>query len=499
LTPNLPSSVTAADAPRITLTSLTTGGTTSAGTSAPTTLPPPHVLLDKRAERLAGRAVAGAADALAFAVTLAGATLLTVGTGGTAPQPTVAWLAVPVWLLLFSRYGLHAARHVAGRKAELVRLTHAFALCVASVPLIGAVADMEVPRRWLLTVAAAGIPVLLVERELVRHWFAAARRRGRFLRPVAVVGDGAEAATLVGMLRDQPELGYRVVALVADNDDADINPRSKVLEQLQTAGIGHVLMATTDVDHALSNRLVRSLTDAGIHVELSSSLRDIDASRLSVRPLGRHPVLYVEPVRRTGWRAVAKRGFDVAAAALIILVTAPLTLVVAAAVKATSHGPVLFKQERVGRRGRRFHVYKFRTMVADAEQLLIDLLAENESDGPLFKLRCDPRVTRIGRVLRKCSIDELPQLLNVLKGEMSLVGPRPALPGEVTQWDPELFERLRVQPGITGMWQVNGRSDSSFSEYQRWDLYYVDNWSIWRDLGILCKTLPVVLRGEGAY
>ena len=446
----------------------------------------------RRADRWTGRLVVTTADAAAFALVLALASAF-------APRPALTWLAVPVWLAVFDRYGLHAARHVAGRKDELVRLGHAFAICLAAVPVLGSLAGVTVPRGWLLGAAAIGIPVILAERELVRRWFSRARREGRFLRPVAVAGDGPEAAALVAMLRGQPELGYRVVALVADNDDADINPRQKVVEQLQAAGIGHVLVATTDVDHALSNRLVRSLNDAGIHVELSSSLRDIDASRLSVRPLGRHPVIYVEPVRRDGWRAGAKRAFDVAVAALALLVTAPLWLVIAAAIKATSSGPVLFRQERVGRRGRRFYVYKFRTMVADAEDLLTGLADDNEADGPLFKLRADPRITAFGRVLRKCSLDELPQILNVLRGQMSLVGPRPALPGEVTQWGPDLFERLRVQPGITGMWQVNGRSDASFSEYQRWDLYYVDNWSIWRDLGILFKTIPVVLRGEGAY
>ena len=446
-----------------------------------------------------GRAVVGAADAAAFALAIAASAVIIANRGGHVPSPVLAWLAVPVWLAVFSRYGLYTARRVDGRKAEFVRLAHAFAVCLAAVPALGALADADVPRGWLLAVAAVGLPILLAERELVRHWFARARRHGRFLRPVAVVGDGAEAATLVAMLSEQPELGYRVVALVADNDEADINPRHKVVEQLQAAGIGHVLLATTDIDHGLSNRLVRSLTDAGIHVELSSSLRDIDSSRLSVRPLGRHPVLYVEPVRRNGWRAKAKRSFDVAVSAMGIVATAPLWLVVAVLVKATSPGPVLFRQERVGQRGRRFHVYKFRTMVDGAEHMLSDLAASNEADGPLFKLKADPRVTPLGRVLRKLSLDELPQLLNVLGGRMSLVGPRPALPGEVSQWSQELFERLRVQPGITGMWQVNGRSDSSFSEYQRWDLYYVDNWSIWRDLGILCKTVPVVLRGEGAY
>ena len=480
-------------------TATTPRSTQQTATASPVALPAPHAVLPKRAERVLGRAVVAAADAAGFALALAFGSLVTANRGGSVPEPVLAWMAVPVWLAVFSRYGLHAARHVAGRKAEAVRLVHAFAVCLALVPAVGALTNVAVSRRWLLAVAVVGTPILLAERELVRQWFSRARRYGRFLRPVAVVGDGAEAATLVTMLREQPELGYRVVAMVADTEEADINPRHKVVEQLQTAGIGHVLLATTDVDHGLSNRLVRSLTDAGIHVELSSSLRDIDSSRLSVRPLGRHPVLYVEPVKRNGWRAQAKRTFDVSIAAAGILATAPVCVLAAVAIKVTSPGPVLFRQERVGLRGRRFHVYKFRTMVDGAEKLLVDLAEANEADGPLFKLKADPRVTRVGRILRKLSIDELPQFLNVIRGEMSLVGPRPALPSEVSQWGQELFERLRVQPGITGMWQVNGRSDSSFSEYQRWDLYYVDNWSIWRDLGILLKTIPVVVRGEGAY
>jgi exopolysaccharide biosynthesis polyprenyl glycosylphosphotransferase len=297
------------------------------------------------------------------------------------------------------------------------------------------------------------------------------------------------------------------VALVADEGTSPawadglpvVDRHAKVAEQLRLLGATGVLIATTDVDPTTTNRLARRLVEAGIHVELSSSLMDIDAERLSVRSLGRFPVLYVEPVKRRGAPAVAKRAFDLLGAATGMLLTAPLWLIVAVAIKVGSRGPVLFRQERVGRRGRRFYVYKFRTMVIDAEEQLIDLRDANEADGPLFKVRHDPRVTAVGRVLRKLSLDELPQLLNVLRGQMSLVGPRPALPREVTQWGPELFDRLRVQPGITGMWQVMGRSDSSFAEYQRWDLYYVDNWSLWRDLSILARTVPVVLSGEGAY
>ncbi|HEV7887334.1 MAG TPA: sugar transferase [Acidimicrobiales bacterium] len=420
----------------------------------------------------------------------------------------VGSLSLPVWLLVFDRYHLYNARHVAGRRDELSRLLHAVGLSIVLTALVAYGLNTIVGRSWLiLSFATAGL-ALAAERECVRASFNAARRRGHLLRPIAVAGSGDEAATLVAMFRDHPELGYRVVAVIADSDRVDprlleagplLDPRAKLPEQVRMVGANGVLVATTDIDLETSNRLIRSLTDSGVHVEMSSSLRDIDAARLSVRPLGRIPVVYVEPVKRTGWRAGAKRAFDMSASAAALLVTAPLWLLIGLAIKVSSAGPVLFRQERVGRRGRRFKVYKFRTMVADAEQLLLDLVADNEADGPLFKLKADPRVTRVGRFLRKCSLDELPQLLNVLKGEMSLVGPRPALPGEVTQWGPELFERLRVQPGITGMWQVNGRSNASFSEYQRWDLYYVDNWSLWRDVAIIAKTVPVVLTQKGAY
>lgn len=467
-----------------------------------------------RSARLA-RASVMAADAATVAMSMLLAFWVTRGlglgveSGVTTPgYVKVGLLAVPVWLAVFKHYHLYNARHVAGRRDELGRLVHAVALGAVLTALIAYGLNIIVARSWLLALAVLALPALGLERELVRGAFNMARRRGHLLRPVAVAGTGEEALMLTSMFRDQPELGYRVVALIGDASRLDprldevgpvLDPRSKLPEQVRMIGATGVVVATTDIDHETTNRLTRTLTDAGVHVELSSSLRDIDASRLSVRPLGRVPVVYVEPVRRTGWRAQAKRSFDFSAAFAGIVVTAPLWLVIALAVKVTSPGPVLFKQERVGRRGRRFKVYKFRTMVNDAEQLLDDLVTANEADGPLFKLKSDPRVTPVGRVLRKLSLDELPQLLNVVKGEMSLVGPRPALPGEVTQWGPELFERLRVQPGITGMWQVNGRSNSSFSEYQRWDLYYVDNWSIWRDLAILAKTVPVVISSKGAY
>jgi lipopolysaccharide/colanic/teichoic acid biosynthesis glycosyltransferase len=181
-----------------------------------------------------------------------------------------------------------------------------------------------------------------------------------------------------------------------------------------------------------------------------------------------------------------------------LALTAPILAAVAVAVKLDSRGPMIFRQVRVGRDSEPFSVLKVRTMVVDAEDRLAELREQNEADGPLFKMANDPRVTRVGRLLRVTSLDELPQLWNVLRGDMSLVGPRPALPHETEEWDALLTQRLRVKPGITGMWQVSGRSDTSFEDYTRLDLYYVDNWSLATDLAILAKTIPVVLLRRGA-
>ncbi|HVF74727.1 MAG TPA: sugar transferase [Acidimicrobiales bacterium] len=456
---------------------------------------------------------------LADAATVTAAMLAVLALRHTLPEDTTpvdvaaftkVWaLALPVWIGLFARYRLYHARHITTRRDELTRIVHAVGLGVVGVAVVAYSLDELVPRSWLLSLFAVATVAMAAEREVVRYAFNRLRRRGHCLRPVVIAGTGPEALALATMLGEQPELGYRVVGLVG-NPGQSIHPklveygpvldsRTKVAEQVRMAGATGVLVATTDVDTETSNRLTRTLTDAGIHVELSSSLKDIDATRLSVRPLGRFPVVYVEAVQRDGWRPVAKRGFDIALSSLALIAAVPVLLLAAVLIKASSPGPVLFRQERVGRRGRRIHVLKLRTMVVDAEERLRELHLLNESDGPLFKIRHDPRVTPVGRVLRKLSIDELPQLVNVLKGEMSLVGPRPALPSEVTQWGPELFDRLRVQPGITGMWQVRGRSDSSFSQYQRWDLYYVDNWSMMHDIVILLRTIPVVIASKGAY
>jgi exopolysaccharide biosynthesis polyprenyl glycosylphosphotransferase len=241
------------------------------------------------------------------------------------------------------------------------------------------------------------------------------------------------------------------------------------------------------------------LEGTGIELLVAPGLIEVAGPRLHIRPFEGLPLLSVEQPRFEGWRSVVKGGLDRVVAAVALLLLTPVLLAVAAAIKLTSPGPVLFHQERVGVNGQSFTMLKFRSMVVGADRNLESLRAENISDGVLFKMREDPRVTRVGRVLRRLSIDELPQLLNVLGGSMSLVGPRPPLPAEVARYDAPVHRRLLVKPGLTGLWQVSGRSDLPWDEAVRLDLRYVENWSLTMDLLILAKTVRAVLGSSGAY
>jgi lipopolysaccharide/colanic/teichoic acid biosynthesis glycosyltransferase len=246
------------------------------------------------------------------------------------------------------------------------------------------------------------------------------------------------------------------------------------------------------------NVLVRRLTDSGYHVAISSSLLDIDPVRMQLQTIDGRSVIYVDRVIRDGWRSRAKRIYDVLLSALMLVLATPILVVSAVLIKLTSKGPVLFRQERVGQHGRIFKIVKLRTMEVDAEARKAELEAHNEADGPLFKKQHDPRVTKVGRILRRLKIDELPQLYCVLRGTMSMVGPRPALPDEVAMWDDVTRERLRVPPGVTGMWQAFRDEETSFELYRRLDLYYVDNWSLVHDVRICARTVSIVLNGRGA-
>jgi exopolysaccharide biosynthesis polyprenyl glycosylphosphotransferase len=429
------------------------------------------------------------------------------------PVPRDVWsthgrllaVSVPVWIVAMGVSKLYTARANERRAEEIRRIFSATGAGVGSVIAIAFASQYkELSRLWVVLLFLTVSGALIVERSIARRMFLNLRRTGRINRRVVIVGTDAHAIGLLHTVQRNADLGYHVVGFVGD---ADLGERGGVsvlgtyddLEQIiaDTNSVG-VMISLSSVTDTLVNTMTRRLTDGGYHVALSSSLRDIDVTRIRPQHLGGRTLIYVEPIIRNGWRAAAKRVFDIAIAIVALVATLPVIAIAAIANRLTSPGPVFFRQIRVGRDGREFEIIKLRTMVVDAEARKAELMHQNESDGALFKIRNDPRVTSIGRYLRKLSLDELPQFWNVLRGEMSVVGPRPALPAEVEMWPADAHERLRVLPGITGMWQVSGRSDTSFDEYKRLDMYYVDNWSLVHDLTIVAKTFGAVVSSRGA-
>ena len=404
------------------------------------------------------------------------------------------------WTFWLTRARLYSIRFITRRSEEARRIIDSGLRALASTALMCFLLRWDISRQFLILATALGTAGLMAEREVFRRRFNSRRRSGSMRRSVIIIGDNDEANELREMFAEDSNLGYEVEEAVPTLHSPDRSTLlSDVFNSLERTGATGVVVAATAIPPAHMNRLVRDLLDGGVHVELSSTLADIEPHRLTVRPLGRFPVVYVEPISRRGWRAALKRTFDVLIASALLLMLAPVLAVFAVLIKLDSDGPVVFKQQRVGRDGILFGVLKFRTMVENAEELKDQLSETNEGAGPLFKMKVDPRVTRVGKILRSTSLDEVPQLWNVIRGEMSLVGPRPALASETVAWDDDLYGRLRVRPGITGMWQVSGRSGTTFEEYTRLDLFYVDNWSLVVDLSILVRTIPAVLKSDGAY
>jgi exopolysaccharide biosynthesis polyprenyl glycosylphosphotransferase len=291
--------------------------------------------------------------------------------------------------------------------------------------------------------------------------------------------------------------------LLADTCDVPVwHGSGQLLDCVRTQGAEAVIVAPgPEVGHVELRRWGAWLQDEGVDLLVHHGLRDVAPARLGHSTIGGARLLHLHPAPVSGPRRLLKDAVDRTLAALLLLGLAPLLVVLALLIRAETPGPAFFRQPRVGRGGRIFTVYKLRTMSQDADRSVGTLRDANESDraGVLFKMKCDPRVTRLGRTLRKFSLDELPQLINVVRGEMSLIGPRPALPSEVVGYSDDLRRRLAVKPGLTGLWQVSGRSDLSWDETVRLDLQYVDNWSWSLDLTIAVRTVKAVLRHEGAY
>lgn len=411
----------------------------------------------------------------------------------------LALFAAGMYSVRFQR--LWSQRVVTVRMVELSRILRAFVMTSCLALIIDRKATMDL-RIWDLVVASViGVVSMIAWRSAYRAYLAAERRRGRMLTRVVLVGTERRAFDLCRLFEIHPELGMRVVALVGDRSaarGAGIERLWKgdylaAREVLSRARADSVIICSADLDPALMHDLTQRSEVRSHSLYVDPGLPGVDFRRVQPTALAHQPLLEVESASLPAMEQSLKRVFDIAIAVVMSIVLLPVAAAIAAVIKLEDGGPVFFRQQRVGRHDVNFGVFKFRTMVVDAEARLAALQTENERKGPLFKMDRDPRVTRIGGFLRATSLDELPQLINVLWGQMSLVGPRPALPAEVLGFPEELRARHDVRPGITGLWQVEARDNPSFEAYRRLDLFYVENWSTVLDMVILVSTFDQVL------
>jgi exopolysaccharide biosynthesis polyprenyl glycosylphosphotransferase len=363
---------------------------------------------------------------------------------------------------------------------------------------------------WIFVAVPAIALVTMTARYLLRLWLHKQRKEGQCLRPVLAAGSPDTVHDLITRTRKFPHLGWRVDAVCTtdgrglEGDEVDgvpvVGRLSDVAKHVRHDG--YRVVAVTPDAHWSPDRLQRlawNLEGSDAEMVVAPVLMEVAGPRLHVDAVLGIPLLRVSMPTFTGGRRAIKEVVDRLGAALLLLLFAPLMVFVGLLVLVDSRGGAFYRQRRVGKDGREFTILKFRTMVADADRARAELADRNEGAGPLFKLRRDPRVTRVGTVLRRYSLDELPQLFNVLTGSMSLVGPRPPLPEESAAYGPDIRRRLLVKPGLTGLWQISGRSDLSWEEAVRLDLRYVEDWSLALDTVILWKTLRAVLYGQGAY
>jgi exopolysaccharide biosynthesis polyprenyl glycosylphosphotransferase len=416
---------------------------------------------------------------------------------------------VVMWPLLLVAVGAHD-RRVFGTGSEEYRLVgRAGLLMLALAGFASYAAALDLSRALVVVAVPALTVATLVLRLGARAHLHRQRARGRHTKNVVVVGRGGAVLELVSRLRREKSAGLDVVAACVTTAD-----RSRVADRIgvPVGGLDDVLsvaarldadtIAVTSASETAAQYLRElswQLEGTGIELLVAPGLIEVAGPRLHIRPFEGLPLLAVEQPRFEGWQRLVKGAVDRGLAALAILALSPMLLGIGLAVRLTSPGPVLYRQERVGINGQTFTMLKFRSMIVDAERRLAEIRAANISDGLLFKMRNDPRVTPVGRFLRRMSLDELPQLFNILGGSMSLVGPRPPLPDEVARYDSSVSRRLLVKPGLTGLWQISGRSDLPWEEAVRLDLRYVENWSLALDLSIVFKTVSAVLKSRGAY
>ncbi|MGF6823715.1 exopolysaccharide biosynthesis polyprenyl glycosylphosphotransferase [Microbacterium sp. ZKA21] len=415
------------------------------------------------------------------------------------------------WFLSLSVLNTRAAAVFGSGAAEYTRVAHASGLAFGLLAIVGVLLEWKGLRPMLLIALPLGMLGLILARWGWRKWLLRRRRAGQYASRTVVAGDAEDVGYVIDSLRRGGETAYHVVgATLFDRNAVDLEvdgERYPVLGNVNTvASVATRLSADTIIVASRPEGNPDFVKGLGWQLEgtaseliLSSRLTDVAGPRVSLRQVEGLPLIHVKIPTYEGGIHLLKRALDIAVAVAALVPIALLSPALALIIKADSPGPVFFRQERVGRDGRIFRMMKFRSMKTDAEQELAALQEQNEGAGLLFKMKDDPRVTRVGKVLRRLSLDELPQFWNVLIGDMSVVGPRPPLPSEVTAYDGTVYRRLYIKPGITGLWQVSGRSDLSWDESVRLDLRYVENWSVMNDLQIMWRTAKVMARPSGAY
>lgn len=459
-------------------------------------------------------------DALVVVWATVGALILRVGIDtGPLGRETNTYVALTValalgWWIMLALWGTRDAKVLGFGPEEYKRVFACSLWLFGIVAILSYSARFDTARGYIGVALPAGLAGLILGRWILRQHLALERSRGRSSSRVLVVGGQASAEHVIRSLQSHPQAGYLPVGayLTSHNSShpledlgVEVVGSGRDLEGVMAAisRTGSDTVAIT-AEGDLSPRDLRQLgwRLAASHVSmiLAPSLTDVAGPRIHTQPVAGLPLIHVSTPKLTGGRRVAKRAFDMLTAIVLVIILSPVFLLVALLVKLTSPGPVFYSQERIGIRGATFKMLKFRSMKINADQQLEELLrSQGKADQPLFKVENDPRITSVGKVIRKFSLDELPQLFNVILGSMSLVGPRPQRAGEVALYDTDAHRRLYVSPGMSGLWQVSGRSNLSWEESIRLDLYYVENWSLTGDIVILFKTFKAVFAGAGAH
>lgn len=413
---------------------------------------------------------------------------------------SVMVVAPPAFIAIFAAFRLYSP-HRFGPAEEFRRVFFAVSVGVTGIVTFSFWTKAELSREWVGASWVLCLLLLFATRRFWHHIVWRARTRGLFTYRTLIVGSNREAAHLAKVMSAVPS-GFEPVGYVPSADDSgemgallEAGPIGDLDSVIRDLGIECLFVASSALRERDMATVTKAARQQGIELKVSSNIPELLSTRLLAQPLGGVMAFSVWPVKLSGLQATSKRTFDVLAGSVALVSSLLFWIPIGIAIKLGSKGPVLFRQTRVGRRGRTFTLLKFRTMVEGA----VSIDVPNDAEGPLFKSKEDPRITNAGRFLRRWSLDELPQLLNVLRGDMSLVGPRPPLPKEVDLYEDWQRDRLEVRPGMTGLWQVSGRSALSFDDYVRLDLFYIENWSLAYDFYLLAKTLPAVMSGRGTF